>query len=223
MKLTGLVQPAPLSGPSEMITDMTATAADYLWFEKNFSELSNAYCITLVRGISPTDLLHRLDGREEPSLTGVDEADEAAYDLLSADDSRQLLAMSAVGDWTLMIEPNGYLGVSEEWALPASAGTRWVSHFVNINGLDAFLWAEETTNRLWFEPLFPDHRWGTTPDDLLQPMHDIGFQFGAETSDTANCLAGPTAFALAEHLTGVRLTPELLHETTSFCGSVKVG
>lgn len=198
---------------------MTATAADYLWFGEEFSELANAYCITLVQGLSPADVLHRLDGRQEPSRTGANEADEAAYDLLSEDDSRQLLAMTTVGDWTLIIEPNGFLGVSEERALPASAGTRWVSHFVNINGADAFLWAEDTTQRLWFEPLFPDDRWGTTPDELLQPMHDIGFQFWAETSDTADVLAGPAAFALAEHLTGVRVTPELLRETTFVCGS----
>ncbi|TXS52801.1 hypothetical protein EAO77_19670 [Streptomyces sp. t39] len=198
---------------------MTATAAEYLWFEHNFSELANAYCITLVRGLSPADVLHRLDGRREPPRTGADEADEAAYDLLSADDSRQLLAMTTVGGWTLIIEPNGYLGVSEEWALPAPAGTRWVSHFVNINGLDAFVWAEDTTKCLWFEPMFPDERLGTTPDGLLQPMHGVGFQFWAETSDTADSLAGPAAFALAGYLTGVRVTAELLRETTFVCGS----
>jgi hypothetical protein len=43
--------------------------------------------------------------------------------------------MTTVGDRTLLIEPNGYLGVTEEKALSTSAGTRWVSHFVNINGL----------------------------------------------------------------------------------------
>ncbi|MGN9796364.1 DUF6461 domain-containing protein [Streptomyces sp. OZ13] len=99
---------------------------------------------------------------------------------------------------------------------------RWVSHFVNINGLDAFLWAEDSTKRLWFEPMFPDSRWGTTPDEVLQPMHDIGFQFWAETSDTADSLAGPAAFALAEHLTGIRITPGLLQETTFVCGSTEV-
>ncbi|WP_263986795.1 DUF6461 domain-containing protein [Streptomyces sp. RLB3-17] len=52
--------------------------------------------------------------------------------------------MTTVGDRTLLIEPNGYLGVTEEKALSTSAGTRWVSHFVNINGLDSFLWAEDT-------------------------------------------------------------------------------
>jgi hypothetical protein len=148
---------------------------------------------------------------------------DAAFDLLGrSDNARQFIAMTTVGDWTLLIEPNGYLGVTEEKALPASAGTRWVSHFVNINGLESFLWAEDTVKRLTFEPGFPDHRWGTSPDELLDAMHHSGFQFWDETSDTAEFLATEAAFALAEHLTGVRITPELLRDTTFVCGSAEI-
>ncbi|MEU9210436.1 DUF6461 domain-containing protein [Streptomyces sp. NPDC048415] len=111
---------------------------------------------------------------------------DAAFDLLGrSDPARQFMAMTTVGDWTLLIEPNGCLCVTEDKALPASAGTRWVSHFVNINGLGSFLWAEDTAKRLMFEPGLPDRRCGTTPDELLDAMHHSGFQFGDETSDTA--------------------------------------
>ncbi|MCX4437764.1 MULTISPECIES: DUF6461 domain-containing protein [Streptomyces] len=130
--------------------------------------------------------------------------------------------MTTVGDRTLLIEPNGYLGVTEEKALSTSAGTRWVSHFVNINGLDSFLWAEDTAKRLTFEPGLPDHRWRTTPDELLDAMHHSGFQFWDETSDTAEPLATEAAFALAEHLTGGRITPELLQDTNFVCGSAEI-
>ncbi|MFE4628911.1 DUF6461 domain-containing protein [Streptomyces mirabilis] len=130
--------------------------------------------------------------------------------------------MTTVGDRTLLIEPNGYLGVTEEKAQPTSAGTRWVSHFVNINGLDSFLWAEDTAKRLTFEPGLPDHRWRTTPDELLDAMHPSGFQFWDETSDTAEPLATEAAFALAEHLTGGRITPDLLQDTTFVCGSAEI-
>ncbi|MGX1270832.1 DUF6461 domain-containing protein [Streptomyces phaeoluteigriseus] len=202
---------------------MTATTADYTWFEEGFPELAQAYCFTLVRGLAPAEILRRLQGREEPALTGVEEIVEAAFARLELDRARQLIAMTPVGDWTLMIEPNGYLGVDEGTALPASVGTSWVSHFVNINGVDSFLWAENGTKRLAFEPGLPDHRWGTTPDEHLEAMHRIGFQFWAETSDTAENLSEPAAFALAEHLTGVRITPELLHATTFTCGSATIG
>ncbi|MBK3520746.1 MULTISPECIES: DUF6461 domain-containing protein [Streptomyces] len=209
----------------------TTTAADYTWFEERFPDLAEAYCFTLVRGLRPAELLDRLAGRAEPALTGAYAVVEAAFDLARASDGgRQLLAMTSVGAWTLLIEPNGYTGVTEDRALPASAGTRWVSHFVNINGLDAFLWAEDTVRRLWFEPGFPDERWGTTPDELLDAMHGAGFRFGdaevaeddgvAEDDDPGTDLSAPAAFALAEHLTGVAVTPELLERTTFTCGSV---
>lgn len=206
-----------------MISAMTATAADYVWFEERFPDLAEAYCFTLVHKLPPTDILARLGGRAEPSRTGVAAIVDAAFDLLDcSDNTRQFIAMTTVGDWTLMIEPVGYLGVTEEKALPASAGTHWVSHFVNINGLDSFLWAEDTTKRLTFEPGLPDRRWGTTPDELLEVMHHSGFQFWDETSDTADHLAAEAAFALAEHLTGVRITPELLQDTTFVCGSAEI-
>ncbi|MGW2815711.1 DUF6461 domain-containing protein [Streptomyces sp. NPDC001415] len=64
--------------------------------------------------------------------------------------------------------PVGYLGVTKERALPASAATRWVSHFINMNGLASFLWAEVTTERVTFEPAVSDRRWGTAPDELLE-------------------------------------------------------
>ncbi|MET8983122.1 DUF6461 domain-containing protein [Streptomyces sp. NPDC004539] len=200
---------------------MTTTATAYTWFEERFPDLAEAYCFTLVHDLSPADLLHRLGGTNEPALTGADEFVEAAFEFSDRyDGKRQLVAMTTVGSWTLMIEANGYLGVTEERALDASAGTRWVSHFVNVNALDAFLWAEDSAPRLTFEPMYPDHRWGSTPDELLAVMRDIGFHFGDDIPELD--LSASAAFALAEHLTGVAVTPELLESTTFTCGGVAV-
>ncbi|MFE0380808.1 DUF6461 domain-containing protein [Streptomyces inhibens] len=200
---------------------MTTTAADYMWFEDRFPDLAEAYCFTLVHKLTPSEVLRRFDGRDEPALTGTEAVVEAAFGLSQqSDGKRQLIAMTAMGPWTLLIEPNGYLGVTEDRALPASAGTRWISHFVNINGLDSFLWAEDSVRRLWFEPIFPDHRWGTTPDELLDVMHNIGFHFGEDSPETD--VSPLAAFALAQHITGVAITPELLEGTTFTCCSAEV-
>ncbi|WLQ53885.1 DUF6461 domain-containing protein (plasmid) [Streptomyces poriferorum] len=96
------------------------------------------------------------------------------------------------------------------------------SNSVNINGLDSILWAQDTAGRLTFEPAAPDRRWGTTPDELLEAMRHCGFQLWNETSATAEHLAAEAAFALAEHLTGVRITPELLQNTPFNCGSAQI-
>lgn len=207
-----------------VLVGLTATAADYLWFQEHFPDLAEAYCFTLVHNLPPSEVLARLGGEAETSLTGTAAIVDAAFELLDhSDNTRQFIAMTTVGDWTLLIEPIGYLGVTEERALPASAGTRWVSHYVNINGHDAFLWAEDTVKRLTFEPTVPDYRSGTTPDELLDAMHHSGFQFWDEVSDTADSVAVEAAFALAEHLTGVRVTPELLRDTAFVCGSAEIG
>ncbi len=105
-----------------------------MWISERFPDLAEAYCFTLVHKPSPSDVLARLGGQPEPSQTGVAAIVNAAFDLLDrSDNTRQFVAMTTVGDWTLSIEPVGYLGVTAEKALPASSGTRWVSHFVNIS------------------------------------------------------------------------------------------
>ncbi|KKZ75059.1 DUF6461 domain-containing protein [Streptomyces showdoensis] len=200
---------------------MTKTAADYAWFENDFPDIGEAYCFTLVRGLSPAELVSRLGGRPEAPLQGISDVVDAAfaqYDLEEGD--RGLVAMTTVGAWTLVIEPNGYLGVTEERVLPASAGASWVSHFVNINGVGTFLWAEDQVLRLCFDPMFPEDRWGSGPDDLLDVMERIGFHF--EDDDPETELSSPAAFALAEHLTGVAITPTLLQATTFTCATVRI-
>jgi hypothetical protein len=75
--------------------------------------------------------------------------------------------VTAIGPWTLVVEPNGFLGVSEEVVVPRSRGTRLVSHFRNVN-----------------------------------------YELHTEA-----------AFALAEHITQVRLTAEFLESATFRCGT----
>lgn len=199
---------------------MDSTATDYLWFEEDFPDLADAYCFTLVHKLMPADIIQRLSGDDEPALTGASALVEAAHELCCrSDGARQLIAMTTLGAWTLMIEPSGYLGVTEDRALPASAGTTWISHFTNVNALDLFLWAQDGVVRLTFEPMFPDTRWGSTPDELLDLMHRVGFRFRDDPNPDLSPLA---AFALADHLSGITITPELLRETTFTCGSTKV-
>ncbi|MFA7768219.1 DUF6461 domain-containing protein [Streptomyces sp. NRRL S-448] len=133
------------------------------------------------------------------------------------------MGMTTLGPWALMIEPNGWHGVNENKALPTSAGTRWISHYDNANANDdgSLLWAEDTELQLHFELRHADYRSGTRAGDLLAVIRRLGFTFPDEPTEVEDELAVPAAFAfaLAEHLTGIPVTPVLLQDTTFICGT----
>jgi hypothetical protein len=52
---------------------MIATAADYAWLGDGCEALSAAYCLTLVKGLTPEEVVRRLGGTTRTSLTGIDE------------------------------------------------------------------------------------------------------------------------------------------------------
>lgn len=133
---------------------------------------------------------------------------------------RFLIGATAVqGDWVLGLEVNGYLGTLPELVEPLSRGTRLVSHFCNVNAVDRFLWYEDGTLRTDFEPLFPAHRLGSTPDELVDLMVDVGFDLEEDEDDAfTDTPTTEAAFALAARLTGVHLTPRLLDEATFTIG-----
>ncbi|NXY94758.1 hypothetical protein HYE82_10210 [Streptomyces sp. BR123] len=202
---------------------------DYLWFQEDFPDLASAYCITLVHDLPPEELLHRLGGRAEPPRTGAASLVEAWYEAeYQPELTRTLFGMTVIGSWTLMIEPGGWHGVSEAKALPASAGTRWISHcdigYANSDG--TFLWAENGETHLHFELRNSECcelcRSGTRADDCVDVMRRLGFATPEDATPEDEERVIPAAFALAEHLTDVRLTPELFRSTTFVCGSAEV-
>lgn len=192
-------------------------------FNERFPELATAYCITLVRELPQAELQRRLAGRGEPAPTGIPALVDAAYELHDRyQGGHALIDVTTIGSWTLVIEPNGYLGVTEAVALPTSRGTRWVSHYDNHDG-GIFLWAQDTNQRLHFELDDPGHRTGSTADEHLDVIRHTGFEFPEEPAPTDDYSAASATLALADHLTQVRLTPELLQNTTFSCGSSEPG
>jgi Family of unknown function (DUF6461) len=199
---------------------VTAVASDYAWFMQRFPDLAEAYCLTLVRGLTPVELLTRVGLRAQPwQAVGVAQLMKPAYAGWDAHPGEVLfIGAASVDDWVLAVEPNGFLGATEQIIVPLSAGTRLVSHFRNVNAVDRFYWVEEGDIRVQFEPLFPARRWGSHPDDLVEAMRRVGFRLG-DGEDASPQLHTEAAFALAEHLTGIRLTPAFLDEATYLCGT----
>jgi hypothetical protein len=203
---------------------VTSTAADYTWFEERPAGLSESCCLTLVRGLAPGEFLGRLDAQPDRDRIGVETLFEPSMKLWdSYPDSGLLIGVATVrgdgGGWSLGVEFNGYLGVTEEVIVRLSAGTRAVSYYRHNEAVDRFCWAEDRQIRLAFSPFDPLDRNGSTPDALLDTMRAVGFDLSEEGEDEHYPEA---TLALAERLTGVRITPELLEEASFACGIVPV-
>lgn len=97
---------------------------------------------------------------------------------------------------------------------PASAGARIVSHYQNGKGGSHFRWWEDGECRTSFE--WPRERLGSTPDELVDAMTRVGFDLEADGEDPG--VAGKAA--LAEDLTGVRVTADFLAHASYLTGYV---
>ncbi|GIH69846.1 DUF6461 domain-containing protein [Sphaerimonospora thailandensis] len=211
---------------------MNATPDDYSWLSRErFPELADVYCFTYVRGLTPEELVTRLGVRLEGcSRMTLDELIRYSY---SSFYEEQAFGAVSVGDWVLIVETNGGLGVTEEIILPLSEGTRLVSHFyLEVKGMDYFYWIEDGKIRFefahqegyshWIEDgkiqrFFPhmENYSEEMPDELAETMERIDSPIYPHSEPHE----GPS-FLLAERLTGITMTPQLLEESTYLCGGV---
>ncbi|MDT0342857.1 DUF6461 domain-containing protein [Streptomyces litchfieldiae] len=191
------------------------TAADYAWLTEQYEDLLEAYCVTLVQGLGPEELLTALGAEPAGRITGVSGLAEPSFE-----HDRSFVRVAAVDDWSLMVEYNGYLGVTDKAMLPVSQGRTVVSHFRNVNAVDHFCWYRDGAVRLHFEPLFAYDRDGSHPDELLTEMRDLGFALSDEEEPDPDHTEA--AFALAHRITGIRLTPGLFASAEFRCGLATV-
>ncbi|MEV1201752.1 DUF6461 domain-containing protein [Microbispora rosea] len=200
---------------------MIAIPDDYSWFSpERFPGLADAYCFTYVRGLTPEELMTRLGVRtEDCSRVTLDELIRW-----------RTLGAVAIGDWVLLVEANGGLGVTEEIIMPLSAGTRLVSHFyLDVDSMDYFYWIDDGKIRFefayqegyshWIDDgkiqfMFRPHETYAEemPDELAETMERIDSVYPPLTDPST----GP-AFLLAQRLTGITMTPNLLEESTYLC------
>jgi Family of unknown function (DUF6461) len=184
---------------------MTPTATDYAWFAQDCAALAEAYCLTLAAALTPREVVDRLGGTGPRELAGLGAVVEPGAD--ASEEDEEFVAVAALPGWALIVEPFGYLGVTEDVAAVLSRGTRLVAHYRNIVGGDQFLMVEDGEVRLDFAPSDPaDGR--------------LGAHAGAVAAAGFDRAPAAAALALAEHLTGVRLTRELLENAVYLCADV---
>jgi len=206
---------------------MTTTADDYGWFIEDYA-LGLNFCLTFVRGGGPEAILSRLGGRDAVELTGTGRLEDAA-DIVTCGpfhDGRStglaFLAATAAGEWTMLVEPGGWLCTQDEVVHALSRPGEMVSLYYNENNDPRFLWARDGTNLVDFNPTSAGWREGTGLDDELVRL---GFDLSTWDPDADELPAyddrwQARSLALMHHLTGVRLTAALLAAAVFRCAAV---
>lgn len=210
------------------------TAHDYAWIRASqlFRHmLESGYTLTLIRGRTPREVLHAMEaatrgtGEGSAGLIEADDAHRAEVDDDYWDESYVAGAFSSPGengDWTLVLGFDGGLGIAGACAEALSKGGRVVAHSTNGGKpIHLFHWFEDGELRTTFEG--PSARDGNTPDELIALLREVGFPLTSEGEhdESAPDVDGKAAvLALAERLTGVRVTESLLQEATYELGLV---
>lgn len=207
------------------------TAHDYAWIRSSpllDYAMETGYTLTLVRGVTPRDVLRVMEAEPQGTCTGADALIERQDELLDPtdywDDSFIAGAFTVPGeggDWTLVLHlAEGGMGMQPRFLEALSAGGCAVVHSSNGGKpMDFFQWYVDGELRTTFER--PTVRQGSTPDALNAVLAEVGF----DLSDDEGGTSGPvdtkaSAFALAERLTGVRVTEELLQRAEYQLGHV---
>ncbi|WP_433365102.1 DUF6461 domain-containing protein [Actinoplanes sp. CA-142083] len=196
---------------------MAARADNYAWFPATTGELANAYCVTLVRGVTPDAVLSRLKSKDQRTIRGIDELVQLVGDHDAGD--LALIGVTEVRGWSLMVEPNGFIGVSPRYSKLLSAGTLLVAHYLNVNLQDEFVVAEDGTITAAVEPSAPGTLHGPKADQLADAMRSVGYDLTGETEPGYRFEL--LAFALAEELTGLRLQEDDVVGATYLGGYAK--
>ncbi|GLY07309.1 DUF6461 domain-containing protein [Actinoplanes sp. NBRC 101535] len=193
--------------PAEPRTGVSSAAADYLW-PVHSRELGQGFCFTLVQGLTPVEVVARLGGTELERvewqrLVGPGDGERG-------DTGRFFLGVTRAGDdWSLIVEDNGALGVTESLVEPLSAGSTVLAYYSDAEEHGRLLALRDGDVVLDFDSGTPDRWGGSRPGDFVPAMRAAGLIGGTGVT-------GPTGPALAflDGQTGVRLTHDFLAERT---------
>ncbi|WP_331720584.1 DUF6461 domain-containing protein (plasmid) [Streptomyces sp. NBC_00161] len=208
------------------------TAHDYAWIRTSplFRHMmESGYTLTLIRGRSPQEVLRAMESEPRGTAEGTaglieaDDAHRAEVDYDYWDESYVAGAFKSPGekgDWTVVLGFDGGLGMP--CAETLSEGGRVVAHSSNGGKpIHLFHWFEDGELRTTFEG--PSARDGNSPDELVSLLREVGFPLTpeGEHDEIAPVVDGKAAvLALAERLTGIRVTESLLQDATYELGLV---
>jgi hypothetical protein len=184
--------------PARMITTMPGMSAHL--FDRYEALFGEIYCLTFVRGVGETEALRRMGGLKDTmrhrDLAGVREE----MDSYDAGYPRIAQALG-LGEWTVIIEPEGFLGSGVDLLNAVSQGTEAVSVLRHDYAEDRFVHGADGTVLTGFVPRSAAAvRWGAEPDRLLAQMVAAGMSLEEDAS----------SFLVHPHVAALRLVGQLV-------------
>jgi len=165
---------------------MASEPVDYAWVETSHDPRLDALAISVVTPIR-SEPIAVLEPRESLGTLTVGQTLDRSLELGGWDIVE--VQVDAVGDWTVLVEPNGWLTAYGDVLSRLSQGGKAGSVFWNVNAHMSFGWAVDGTLIRWFDPLLYDAD-GALPEEADLPFGHPGHPQAA-------------ALALLTRLTGV--------------------
>ncbi|MEU4557291.1 DUF6461 domain-containing protein [Actinoplanes sp. NPDC023936] len=206
LTLTGL---AGCADAKAVVPDSSASAmpsADLRWPLRD-PDLAAGFCFTLVQNLTPKQVIDRLGGRELErvkweQLVGPGDGEAGTT-------QRYFVGLARIGDWTLIAEDAGDLGVTRDIVRPLSEGRRVLAYRGDATGRGRLLVLDDREVLLDFDSGTPERWGGSQPGDFVPAMRAAGLVGGTDVTDPT----GPALAFLADR-TGVTLTRDQLNERT---------
>ncbi|SDK85994.1 hypothetical protein SAMN04487820_114102 [Actinopolyspora mzabensis] len=161
------------------------------------SAVRDAACLTLVRG---TDVLRVARAFGADPVRGRPwNFEEFCEESFACADKQSLIGLRRVGGWTLVAEESRFEGLRHDVLAEASSGSELVSVYWDVGDTGGFAHAVDGEVRTCFEPVLPECRSGTRPDDLESLRAGLPWHEAARV---------PLMLALSARVTGCVPDPE---------------
>lgn len=175
-------------------------------------------CLSVATKITVDEIIGLLPSKHESFSASHDDLD----DRMMEQRDMHLVGLLQVGDAVVLFEPNGYMGQELDVMGPVSTGRDVASYYYGGHGVSGFRWYSNGELRADFEPAQAIGRDDPEiPRALIAATEEIGgfWLFDGEPDDlpdpdwdSLHTIEG--SLALCEWVTGVRVTKELLRDST---------
>ena len=209
----------PVARPTPQLPDLHLY--DWVADPDTNGHIFGGYCLTLVSQVTIKQFLDLLPAA--PRIVGECDfptLEDRGFDIFRERTPGGAVGLVEIDGGLMMFEPNGYVGVSRSVMGPVSVGRTVVSHYRGGHGGTNFHWYVDGDLATGFEPFQPGGRDGTQPDALVPLMRAIGgfpldyHEYEDQDDSWLDLPYNQAAFALAEALTGIPVTLNLIRQST---------